>query len=80
MVNIYIVYELNLWTYSPATKFTLGNSLFGDATLTKNGYPDKCRYSGNGIGFDTRGRFSLSGSSSSNRNVIIFGVDMSCTR
>ena len=55
VVNIYIVYKINLWTYSPATKFTLGNSLFGAVKLTK--YADLIRISIFGIGFDTRGSF-----------------------
>ena len=41
VVNIYIVYELHLWTYSTAIKFTLINPLFGAAKLTKNVHPDK---------------------------------------
>ena len=57
VVNIYIVYKINLWTYSPATKFTLGNSLFGAVKLTKYADPNKYRYSVYGIGFDTRGSF-----------------------
>ena len=59
------------------TKFKLGNSLFGAVKLTKNADPDRCRYSGYGIGFDTRGSFSFSDSSGSGRNGIIVGADMS---
>ena len=59
------------------TKFKSGNSLFGAVKLTKNADPDRCRYSGYGIGFDTRGSFSLSDSSGSGRNDIIVGADMS---
>ena len=58
------------------TKFKLGNSLFGTVKLTKNADPDKCRYSGYGIGFATRGSFSFSDSSGSGSNGIIFGADM----
>ena len=76
-VNICIAYELNLWTYSPATKLTLGNSLFGAVKLTTNADPDKYRYYGYDIGFDTRGSFSLSDTGGSGKNVIIFGVDLS---
>ena len=75
VVNIYIVYELN--SYPRSTKFTSGNSLFGAVKLTKNADPDKYRYSGYGIGFDTRGSFSLPNSIAYGRNWIIFGVDMS---
>ena len=59
------------------TKFKLGNSLFGAVKLTKNADPDRCWYSGYGIGFDTRGSFSFSDSSGSGRNDIIVGADMS---
>ena len=51
VVNIYIVYELKLWTHSTATKFTLINLLFGAVKLTKNFDPDKYRYSGYGVKF-----------------------------
>ena len=40
--------------------FASVNSLFGAVKLTKNTDPDKYRYSGYGIWFDTPGRFSLS--------------------
>ena len=36
MVNLYIVYEINLWPYNIGTDFTLGNSLFEAVKLTKN--------------------------------------------
>ena len=58
-VNINITYELNFWTYSPATDFTSKNSLFEAVKLTKNDDPNKYGYSGYGIGFDTRGKFSV---------------------
>ena len=35
VVNIYIVYEINLWSYPYSADFTLGNSLFGAVKLTK---------------------------------------------
>ena len=34
------------------TDLTLVNCLFGAVKLTKNVDPDKCKYSGYGIGFD----------------------------
>ena len=52
--HISAVYEINVWTYSPTTKFMRGKSLFGAVELTKNAYSNKYRYSGYGIGFDTR--------------------------
>ena len=35
MVNIYIVYEINLWNCTYTDDPTLGNSLFGAAKLVK---------------------------------------------
>ena len=50
--------------------------LFGAVTLTKNADIDKCGYSGYGIGFDRKSRFSFS-SGGCGENVIIFGVNIS---
>ena len=44
--------------------------------LTKNADPHKYKYSGYGIGFDSRSEFSIT-CGSIGTNVIIFGVDMS---
>ena len=44
--------------------------------LTKNADPDKYKYSGYGIGFDSRSAFSLL-DGSMGKTAIIFGVDMS---
>ena len=41
------------------TDFALGNCLFGSVKLTKNADLDKYKYSGYGIGFDSRSEFSL---------------------
>ena len=74
VVNIYIVYEI-----TPDTKtsnITLENCLFGAIKLTKNSDIDKYKYSGYGIGFDSRGRFSHP-SGENGTNVIIFGADLS---
>ena len=77
MVNIYIVYEINVhfnnYNYS-----TLEDCLFGAVTLTKNADIDKYGYSGYGIGFDRKESFSFPGGGYG-QNVIIFGVDMSFT-
>ena len=48
-------------------------------TSTKNVDIDKYKYSGYGIGFDRHGSFSFPGTGL-DRNVIIFGVDMSSSR
>ena len=70
MVNIYILYEL----YSNTTS-TLVNCLFGAVSLTKNADIDKYKYSGYGIEFDRNGVYSVG--NWFDRNVIIFGVNMS---
>ena len=74
VVNIYIVY---LWPFKQSVNFTLENSLFGVAELTKNADLDKHKYSGYGSGCDTRGIFSLSDGGGFARNVIIFIADKS---
>ena len=56
IVNIYIVYRLSPGTRS--NSITLKNCLFGAVKLTKNADTDKYKYSGYGIRFDSRGRFS----------------------
>ena len=57
-VNIYIVYELGA-SGSNDNDPTLKNCLFGAVTLTKNADIDG--YSGYGIGFHRRSRFSFPG-------------------
>ena len=52
MVNIYNFYPINLWSYTQGADFTLENSSFSPVKLNKNADPDKCSYSGYGIGFD----------------------------
>ena len=63
VVNICIVYEINLWSFKQSDDPTLGNSLFGAIKLVKNTDTDKCKYSGYGIECDTKGAFSLSNGS-----------------
>ena len=74
VVNIFIVYET-----TPDTKtsnITLENCLFGAIKLTKNADVDKYKYSGYGIGFNSRGSFSHP-RGGDGKNVIIFGADLS---
>ena len=67
ILNIYIVYRLSHATKDSSV--TLQNSLFGAVKLTKNTDVDKYKYSGYGIGFDSRGSVThLSGEYG--RNVI----------
>ena len=74
IVNIYTVYQLssNLNFFY----FALEKCLFGTVKLTKITDIDKYKYSGYGIGFDSRGIFSFP-SGKFGQNVIIFGVDIS---
>ena len=76
VLNVFIVDELDAWPRDLNTDFTLGGCLFGGVKLTENADPDKYSYSGYGIGFNTRGQYSLP-DSSIGKNVVIFGVDMS---
>ena len=74
VVNVYIVCET-----TPNTKtsnIALENCLFGAVKLIKNPDVGKYKYSGYGIGFDSRRIFSRT-SAEDGRNVIIFGADMS---
>ena len=74
IVSIYIVYRL---TPSINTSdVTLENCLFAGVKLTKNADIDKYKYSGFGIGLDSKGNFSHP-SGGLGKNVIIFGADMS---
>ena len=75
VVNIYNVYQIILWPYILDTDFALGNSLFGAIKFIKNADPDKCKYSGYGIGIDEC-RHLLSNGSGVGKNVI-FGADIS---
>ena len=75
IVNIYSVYELGI-SGSNNNDCTLKNCLFSAFTLTKNADIDKYGYSGYGIGFDRRSRFSFP-SGGFCQNVLIFGADMS---
>ena len=74
VLNIYIVHET-----TPGTKtsnITLENCLFGAVKLTKNADVDKYKYSGYGIGFDSRGNFSHP-SGGDFQNFITFRADFS---
>ena len=76
-MNSYIIYKLYLCSYVQDTEFTLEKFLFVAFKLTKNADFDKYSWSGYSIGFHARECFSLSDSSGFDKNVIIFGTDMS---
>ena len=75
VVNIYIVYELGA-SSSNVNDPTIKHCLFGAVALTKNAGIEKYKYSGYGICFDRRSRFSFTGGEFG-QNVLIFGADMS---
>ena len=75
IVNIYIVYEINS-TCTSKSSFTLKNSLFGAVKITKNADISKYKYSGYGVGFDSKGSF-LHADGTYGVNIIIFGADLS---
>ena len=76
VINLYICYTLNPQLRYLNTNFTLGNCLFGSVKLTKNADLDKHKYTGYGIGFDSRSEFSFSDGSFA-KSFIIFGAYMS---
>ena len=58
ILNLYITYELDAWSKDLNTDFTLRNCLFGAVDLGKNADPDKYKYNGYNIGFNSRSQFS----------------------
>ena len=73
-VNLHILFGLNTWSRGLNANFALGNYLSGGLKLMKNADPDKYKYSGYDIGFNSCLQFSwIDGSWG--KNVIIFGVD-----
>ena len=75
IVNIYIVYEINLWDRGYDDYPVLEISLFGAVKLTENVDIDKYKYSGYDIGFDGRGTFLFP--RGSGKNFIMCCADMS---
>ena len=54
IVNLYIVYELNISSQDLNAEFTLKDCMFGAVKVTENAYPNKNSYLGYEIGFDSR--------------------------
>ena len=82
-INIYIVDELNPIRSTRNTDYTIQNALFGAMKIIKNTDSSKNNYTGYGLCFDEgeefchtvrQGHFDCTTSA---KNVIIFGVDMS---
>ena len=76
VINIYVSYSFGPQLRDFNTYFKLSNCLFLYVKLVKNAYLNKYKYTGYGIGFDSRREYSLP-DGRVGKNVIIFGVDMS---
>ena len=73
IINIYIVYLIDLISSSRNTDYTVQNALFGGVKITKNDTDtSKHKCEGYGICFDEGGTFDK-GNINNCRNVIIFG-------
>ena len=75
VINLYISNILGPQLRNLSTDFTLGNCLFRSVKLTKNADIDKYKYTGYGIGFDSRSEFLFT-DGSYGKNVIMFGADI----
>ena len=75
IVNIYIAYEISS-TFISQSSFTLKDSLFSAVKITKTADTSKYKYSGYGIGFDSKRSFLHAGGTYG-VNEIIFGADLS---
>ena len=75
VINLYISSTLGPQLRNSNTDFTLSNCLFGSVKLTKNTGLDNYKYTGHGIGFDSRS--FLFTDRSYGQNIIIFGANMS---
>ena len=77
VINIYIIYKLDIIKSTRNTDFTIQNALFGAIKITEDrSDSDHNKYSGYGIFFDEGSNFSF-GNIVNGKNVIIFGADMS---
>ena len=56
-VNIYIVYETNLWLFTLGKNFAFGNTLFGAFWMTANADLNNCKCPGYGTRFNVRESF-----------------------
>ena len=84
VVNIYIVYKLDLLASTRDKSYTIQNALFGAMQNNKNAIDyDKDNYKRYGLCFDERSKFGHTITESGHahttdaRNVLIFGADMS---
>ena len=75
IVNVYIVYDLDVWPRNHTNNFKFTNYLFGATNIVKNSDKERYVYSGYGITSDSAGSWSFDNDFP--RNVIIFGGDNS---
>ena len=75
LINLYSSYTLGPQLRNVNADFRLGNCLYGSVKLAKNIDLDKYKYTGYGIGFDSRSEF-LCTDGSYGKNIIISGGDM----
>ena len=86
VINIYCIYELDPIDFSRNNKLTIQSALFGAIEITKSANTSKYIYKGYGICFDESEEFThvqKEGNfnhTTSARNVIIFGADMSFSK
>ena len=71
VINLYISSKLNSQLRNINTDFTLNNCLFG----SKNANLDKYKYSGYGVGFDSRSELLFT-DGSYGKNASVLGADM----
>ena len=76
VVNLFNVYELDRCSQALKANFALKDCLFGAVKLTINTGPDKCSYSGYGVGLDSRSLISFP-NVDWHKNIVIFRVDNS---
>ena len=77
IINLFVVYKINLWLWNINTKLALRNTLFGAVGLAKSSYSYNSCF-GYSFGFDARVTFPLAINSGLGKNEIIFaGVNSS---
>ena len=75
IVNVYIVYDLDVCPKIPLRNFATKNCLFGATSIVKNNDKEKYVYSGYGIVVNEKSEWSSNNDTA--RNVVIFGGDNS---
>ena len=75
IVNVYVVYELNVWPKHPGNNFKFKNCLFGATNIVKNIDKEKFVYGGYGLTFNSATFWSFDNDTTI--NLIRFSVDNS---